>query len=306
MNSPAASPKYTLAYLAYELVSTKYQAIISIYTLLHQVGEAGKDFQFVIYTDADTSLFTKHLAGLPVHCEVLTKAQVKSFRGPYNYVFRIKPHIIQHCFAKYHTSLLYLDTDTFFLRNPLPLLESITPGHSIMNMEEYNFVDAGTEMLHWFHLRQALKKDSYVVRGTKTQIPLSAMMWNAGIMGINYADAKLVDDIIVLNDALYEKAQTFIVEQFAASYVLQTGTQLRSSEDYIEHYWLKSIKNTFNKEIPGFLAANAQQKGAALYEAAFRFAQVMTTIHTAYEEPLMSRVKGRLKAIAKVARKGHL
>lgn len=306
MSSIAEPPKYTLTYLAYELSTTKYQLIISIYTLLYHAGKDAKDFQFVIYTDADTKILTKHLSGLPVHYEVLTKAQIKQFRGPYDYVFRIKPHIIQDCFAKYKTSLLYLDTDTFFLRNVIPLLDSIKPGKSIMNMEEYNFVDAGTEMIHWFYLRQALKKESYVVRGLKTNIPLSAMMWNAGIMGINYADAGLMDDIIALNDALYEKAHTFIVEQFAASYILQTQTHLSSSEDYIEHYWLKSIKNTFNERIPDFLAQKTHKRGMELYQAAFDFAKEMSSVHTAYQESLLSRVRGRLKAITQVARKGHL
>jgi hypothetical protein len=253
MDSPAKTPKYTLAYLAYELESTKYQAIISIYTLLHHVQQHRDDFQFIIYTDSDTSLFTKHLAGLPVHCEVLTKAQVQQFRGPYNYVFRIKPHIIQHCFSKYKSNLLYLDTDTFFQLNPIPMLDYITPGHSIMNAEEYNFAEAGMETMHWFNMRQILKQSSYLIRGTNTHIPLTTTMWNAGIMGISYGDAELVDDIISLNDAMYAKNQTFIVEQFAASYILQIFTIKRSTENYIEHYWLKTVKNTFNATIPRFI-----------------------------------------------------
>jgi len=306
MESSTKATQYTLAYLAYELESTKYQAILSIYTLLHQVGPHKSDFQFVIYTDSNTSVFTKHLAGLPVHYEVLTKAQVKQFRGPYDYVFRIKPHIIQHCFAKYKSNLLYLDTDTFFRLPPLPMLETIKPGHSIMNAEEYNFVEAGMETMHWFNLRQVLKQSTYVVRGKETQIPLSTFMWNAGIMGISYGDAKLVDDIIELNDAMYAKAQTFIVEQFAASYVLQTFTEMRSTENYIEHYWLKSIKNTFNVKIPNFLKENSHKQGADLYRAAFDFALATVKIHTSSKESILDRVTGRIKVITKAARKGYI
>ncbi|RZK28457.1 MAG: hypothetical protein EOO61_22030, partial [Hymenobacter sp.] len=151
MKEGAETAKYAIAYLAYGLESTKYQAILSIYTLYHHIGEANKDFLFVIYTDSDRQVLDKHLQGFPVRLEILTKEQVKEFRGPDNYVFRLKPSIIKDYFSKYKQNLLYMDTDTFFMRNPTALLASRAPGHSIMNVEEYNFVDAGAvEPMHWF------------------------------------------------------------------------------------------------------------------------------------------------------------
>lgn len=297
---------YTIVYLAYKLDSSKYQAILSIYTLYHQLAGCNSDFQFIIYSDADTSLFTKYLGTLPVKCEVLSKEDIKRFRGPHDFVFRIKPHVIQSCFAKYKSNLLYLDTDTFFLRNPHKLLESIQPGRTIMNVEEYDFIDGGVEHLHWFYHRQALKHYTYIVQGQPTIIPLSTKMWNAGVIGISYADTSLIDEIISLNDEIYENAPTFIVEQFATSYILQTRSELHSSEDYIEHYWSKGTKNSFNLRIPLFLKENANLKGATLYRAAFEFALATRSINTPTQETLLSRVMGRLKVITKVARKGHL
>ncbi len=297
---------HTIVYLAYKLDSSKYQAILSIYTLYHQLAEDNANFQFIIYSDADTSLFTKYLGALPVKCEVLSKENIKRFRGPHDFVFRIKPHVIQACFAKYKSNLLYLDTDTFFLRNPRKLLESIKPGRTIMNVEEYDFVDGGVEHLHWFYQRQALKHHTYTVQGLPTTIPLSTKMWNAGVIGISYADTGLIDEIISLNDKIYENTQIFIVEQFATSYVLQTYSELHSSEDYIEHYWSKETKNSFDLRIPLFLKENADIKGAALYRAAFDFALATCPIRTPNNETLLSRVIGRLKVITKVARRGHL
>ncbi|RZK32296.1 MAG: hypothetical protein EOO61_17055 [Hymenobacter sp.] len=299
--------KYVIAYLAYGLESTKYQAILSIYTLYHHVGEVSKDFLFVIYTDSDRRLLDKYLGELPVRLEILTKEQVKSFKGPDNYVFRLKPSIIKDYFSKYKQNLLYMDTDTFFLRDPTELLASITPGHSVMNVEEYNFVDAGAvEPLHWFTMRQGLKQSTYTVNGEQVAVPLATMMWNAGIIGLAQADSKLLDLYISLTDEMFSRCKSFIVEQFVASYVLQLTTQVRSTGDYIDHYWPKAIKHTFNLRIPFFLKDNAAKTGKELYASAFAFAKECRTISTPYQEPLATRINTRLKLIMKVARKGYI
>lgn len=307
MKEGAETAKYAIAYLAYGLESTKYQAILSIYTLYHHIGEANKDFLFVIYTDSDRQVLDKYLQGFPVRLEILTKEQVKEFRGPDNYVFRLKPSIIKDYFSKYKQNLLYMDTDTFFRRDPKALLASIAPGHSIMNVEEYNFVDAGAvEPMHWFTMRQGLKQHTYTVNGEQVAIPLATMMWNAGIIGLSQADAKVVDLYISLTDEMFARCKSFIVEQFVASYVLQLTTQLRSTEDYIDHYWPKGIKHTFNVRIPGFLKENEGKSGKELYAAAFDFAKECRTISTPYREPLGTRISTRLKLIMQVARKGYL
>lgn len=301
------SAKYAIAYLAYGLESTKYQAVLSIYTLYHHIGEANKDFLFVIYTDSDRQILDKYLQGFPVRLEILTKEQVKELRGPDNYVFRLKPSIIKDYFSKYKQDLLYMDTDTFFRRDPTALLASIAPGHSIMNAEEYNFVDAGAvEPMHWFTMRQGLKQHTYTLNGEQVAIPLATMMWNAGIIGLSQADAGIVDQYLSLTDEMFGRCKSFIVEQFVASYVLQSATQLRSTEDYIDHYWPKSIKHTFNVRIPGFLKENAGKSGKELYAAAFAFAEECRNISTPYREPLATRISTRLKLIMQVARKGYL
>lgn len=299
--------KYVIAYLAYGLESTKYQAILSIYTLYHHVGGVSKDIIFVIYTDSDHRILDKYLSELPVKLEILTKEQVKAFKGPDNYVFRLKPSIIKDYFSKYKQNLLYMDTDTYFLRDPTELLASITPGHSIMNVEEYNFVDAGAvEPLHWFTMRQGLKQSTYTVNGEQVTVPLATMMWNAGIIGLAQADSKLLDLYISLTDEMFSQCKSFIVEQFVASYVLQLTTQVRSTGDYIDHYWPKSIKHTYNLRIPFFLKENVAKSGKELYAAAFAFAKECRTISTPYREPLTTRINTRLKLIMKVARKGYL
>lgn len=307
MKKTSTDNKFAIIYLAYGLESTKYQAIISIYTLYHHVGADNKDFLFFIYTDNKTNIFDKYLAGLPVTIEVLTKEQIKSFRGPNDYVFRIKPCIIKDYFSKNNFNALYMDTDTFFLRNPIDLLNKIEPGVSIMNTQEHNFIDGGQkEYLHWFALRQALKQHTYSIQGEQTSIPLSTMMWNAGIIGISHKNSNLFNDIISLTDEMYSKFSTFIVEQFAASYILQKFTTLQSTEDYINHYWLKDVKNSFNERIPIFLKSNNSKSGQSLYGSAFEFAKETSSIFTSYQQPLLDRITTRLRLIAKVMKQGHI
>lgn len=307
MKEDAEIAKYAITYLAYGLDSSKYQAVLSIYTLYHHIGEADKDFLFVIYTDSDRQILDKYLQGFPVRLEILTKEQVKEFCGPDNYVFRLKPSIIKDYFSKYKQNLLYMDTDTFFLRDPTALMADIAPGHSIMNVEEHNFVDAGVfETMHWFKMRQGLKQHTYTVNGEQVAIPLTTMMWNSGVIGISQADAKVMNLYLSLTDEMFSRCKSFVVEQFVASYVLQLNTQLQSTKDYIDHYWLKSVKHTFNVRIPGFLKENAGKSGGELYAAAFAFAKECREISTHYREPLATRISMRLKLIMQVARKGYI
>lgn len=299
--------KFTIVYLAYGQDSSKYQVVLSIYTLYHHLGAANQDYVFVIYTDADRTLLDKYLEGLPIKLEILSKETVKQFRGPNNFIFRIKSCVIKDCLAKYKCGLLYVDTDTFFLRDPQQLLASIREGRSIMNVKEYDFTDGGAvEPVHWFNLRQVLKRYPYKVGTTEVYIPIHTMMWNAGVIGLSYEDAGLVDEIIQLTDEMYARCQTFIVEQFVTSYILQTKTELHSTEDYIEHYWPKDIKNSFNLRIPGFLKEQAAEVKQPLFDAAFAFAKEVKSISTPYREPLLDRISTRMKLIIKVARQGYL
>ncbi|RZK30773.1 MAG: hypothetical protein EOO63_05875 [Hymenobacter sp.] len=307
MKKQMEEAKYAIVYLAHGLESTKYQAVLSIYSLYYQLGGSNQDYRFIIYTDSDRTVLDKYLSGFPVTLEVLSNEQMKRFKGPENYIFRVKPAVIKDYFSKYKQTLLYMDTDTYFLRDPTPLLQSIKPGHSLMNAQEYDFVDAGlSELEHWFILRQGLKRHTYTVAGQQVTIPASTVMWNAGIIGLNQADAGLVDQYLSLTDEMFSRCKTFIVEQFVASYVLQTVTQLSSTEDYIDHYWSKGVKHTFNLRLPAFLKQHAGLQGMTLYKQAFAFAQETRPISTPYRLPLTDRISTRLKLIMKVARQGYL
>lgn len=307
MESVGKNANTAIVYLAYGLSSTKYQVIISIFTLYHHIRATNNDILFVIYTDSEREILDKYLVGLPVKLEILSKEQVKSFRGEHDYVFRLKPSVIRDYFLKYKRNILYMDTDTFFLRNPTKMINSISMGQTIMNAEEYDLIDGGdVETLHWFNLRQGLKQHKYVINGDVTSIPLTTMMWNAGVIGISYEDSPLVNVVINLIDQMYSKCKVFNVEQFATSYILQMNTHLRSSEDYIDHYWFKSVKNSFNQRIPKFLEENINKSGQELYDLAFNFAKEVRTISTPYRESTMARINARIRAIVAVAQNGHL
>lgn len=303
----SALPTHTITYLAHGQNSSKYQTILSIYTLAHHVTTGINDFRFVIYTDSDTSLFDKYLANLTVNLEILTKEQITTFRGTNNYSFRIKLLVLKDYFSKYDENLFYIDSDTFFLRNPISLLNTISAKHSIMNAKEYNLIDGGEiEFAHWFALRQALKRHQYKVGDKLIKIPLETHMWNSGIIGIGREHSPLIDQIISLNDELFEKSSVFNVEQFAVSYIMQQSTEMHSTGDFINHYWSKEIKNTFNAKIPVFLSENSHKPKQELYDLAYDFAKQFENTKTPSQESLRTRIKARLALILEVARNGHL
>ena len=297
--------EFTIVFLAYDSDSFKYQAILSILTLYHHIGPECKNFSIVIYTDNKTYLFEKYLADLPVTLEVLSAKEANLLQGTDKYIFRMKPLILKKFFSKYKRNVFYIDTDTYFVSNPVELLNDINYGKAVMDKKEYNLLD-GIDTVHGLQLRQCLKSHEFTVQNKSVNIPISTTMWNAGVIGISYENANLVDIIIDLTDDIYSKCKIFLVEQFVTSFILQSNTKLISSENYIEHYWIKSIKNAFNVNIPIFLKLTSDKRGEDLYRLSFEFACKTKNEPILYRDSFFNRIKKRLNITIMVIIKGHI
>lgn len=301
----------TVAYLVCGPTAYRHQTILSVLTLYHYIGLENRKVKVVVYTTDNELSFKKYFGELPVDIEYLTKEKIREFGGPAGYIYRMKTAVIRDCLQKEKRNVLFLDTDTFFLNNPIGLFNKIKPGFSIMNAPEYNLLDGGDiEYQHWFDLRRSVKRYNSTAQAEVKSISLATMMWNAGVIGISYEDAKVVDEIIALTDELHSLYSSFLSEQFATSYILKTYTQLSSSENYIEHYWAKNKKKFFSQQIALFLENYKNEATERpLYDIAFDFVQnlnKMSIPHVASREPLLSRVAKRAKLIGKVALTGRV
>jgi len=304
------SSKYVVLYLAHGTESVYHQTAFSILTLYHHLNGDFEQVSVVLYTD-NAGFFEQYLGGIDIAIEKLEKTQIVEFMGEYSFVHRVKTFVIKDCFSKYKKDVLYLDGDTMFLKNPLDLLKSITPQFSIMNCDEYDMQDGGIhELQHWFDLRTAIKANSFTLHDKQFKIPLATRMWNAGILGISYANAYLLEDIISLTDQLYAKCPLFNVEQFATSFVLQNETYVISSEDYLLHYCYGGVKSLFTYHLGLFFEKNKNKRVEDLAQLAFRSSQNLDTLAAppavTKKMTLMDRALLRLQLVKEVALTGRL
>jgi len=299
-----------ILYQAYGLSYIYNQVLFSILTLYHHLQGDLKGIKVLIYTDRP-EIFQKYNKDIPVSTELLTKDLLAKYKGDMDFVHRVKICIIQDCFTKYKSDVLYLDSDTYFTKSPHQLLNKITTGTSIMNSDDYDLLSADDlyENKDWLLIRRAIRGYNYSIENKSVKIPLTTRMWIAGVIGLSFQNAKLLELILDLCDQIYANKKVFTAEQFAFSYYLQNRSQLLTSEDIIFHYW-KYFKPFNWREIymHHFKIFFKKYRNAPVKEQALQ-AYKLTLQHDQLKVPektITGRLINRLEKIAQVIVTGKI
>ena len=86
--------------------------------------------------------------------------------------------------------------------------------------------------------------------GNNFRISTDAAMFNAGVIGIDSADAGLLDEVLDLTDQLCELSDLHVLEQFVFSYLLSQRTDLGEAGDLVFHYWPPYLHDPFRERLP--------------------------------------------------------
>lgn len=89
----------------------------------------------VIYTDKP-DWFRAWSIPFPIRYEPLDVARIEAWRGPQQFVHRLKVEMLLDALLRFEAPLLYLDTDAEFVQSPRPLLEAIARGNHYMHVCE--------------------------------------------------------------------------------------------------------------------------------------------------------------------------
>jgi hypothetical protein len=145
-------------------------------------------------------------------------------------VFRAKPCALLRVLAHYSAPCVLIDTDTYFIRNPLQLFERISPNDSLMHASDGYRI--GESQL-WSPILP------FIDQLDSGEIPVSrsSEMLNSGAIGLHPQNAPLIESAIVLMDRLQAHTPIFNIEQFAIGAALQTKTKVHMCNDVLEHYW---------------------------------------------------------------------
>jgi hypothetical protein len=205
-------------------------SLLSLFGLLDTEPRPG--LRIVVYCDDPRQV--------PVHPQLSTIAlsarELAAYRGPLNYVHRVKPSVLARAEREVGLPFLYIDTDTRWLRLPdaaLAALAAPDGATAYMHVCE-GTIDRHRESRYYRLLRRhtALLADF----GIPAQGPWTN--WNAGVIGLPVSAAGFFDQVLRLTDRLILlTSRRNWVEQLATALIADSRFRLTAIDDCIEHYW---------------------------------------------------------------------
>jgi hypothetical protein len=165
--------------------------------------------------------------------EPLPPERLREWRGPFDFVFRLKPKLLEHLLEQHPgDDAVLVDADTFFTGEVEQLLGRIGPGRAAMHEREYQPTEKQSLQLDNF--RRRMRRARF--RGEP--ITIDAWMWNSGVVGLAPSHLPLVRDWIEFVDAVYPWNPKPFVEQYGLSWLLQRGgDHISPTDDLVFHYY---------------------------------------------------------------------
>jgi hypothetical protein len=223
------------------------------YSLLKYIDAYPSDLlnntSIVIYTDQPHFFKPFALYSNSIIIKELSLVQIKEWRGINDFVFRPKIKIIQDFFSTYTGNLLFCDTDTYVLTSLQPIFSSIERGDFYMHLYEGILGDRSNAYFKKWD--RFLSTNPIEYNKKELQYSNQIQMWNSGVLGISSENSNLLDDILSLTDAIYQKFPKHIAEQFSFGYCMQQRGTIKSATDNILHYW--DVKKEFRIVLEQFL-----------------------------------------------------
>ena len=220
-----------LIYQAYGSQEIIDECVLSIYSLLYHYHRLPQ-LKIIIYTDNEAA-FRAHLAPLEelLIYQRLTPQSIIEWKGPHAFVHRVKVELLRDWCSKLTepTAILYLDTDTWFKRAPLPLFRAIEQGRKVVHIAEGRIEDRSNPIFK--------KLNKLVKRGGVAGVTPGVTMYNAGVLGFTNDACTLLDEVLVTTDVLYAALPKHVMEQLAFSYHFSLQEAPLEAAGYIGHYW---------------------------------------------------------------------
>ena len=231
------------------------QANLSLVSLVNLSRDKATGFQVAIFTDKPKCF--SWIAHYPrFETRLVTKERIEEMMGPRQFILRAKIETIYSALQTCESNLLYVDTDTIFLRKPEKIFNQLSKGACFLHLKEWPL---RIGRLYNSNLPPNIFECT-LTSGVNIQINDSTEMWNAGAIGIGANQCNHISDALELNDILYAIKPSWHVEQLALSIIFQKTKKLLGCRRYIFHYWHN--KDSANRLIAKTKQALSRDKSA--------------------------------------------
>ena len=228
----------SLLYLAYGHNDICSEALYSILSYNKVAQESPANI--CVYTDRPEE-FQKVLGErTDVKYPAISPEQWQAWYGSRVYLLKIA--VLEHAAAHYAGNLLFVDTDTIWIRDPAPVFQAIARGQRFMHMCEGTMAE-GNELSRKIYRR--LNRHQWHIGSYSLHIHATTQLYNSGVIGLPSPAVKALPDVRELAEALYSSYNRHIMEQLAFSMRFQVDGSIAEAAPYVLHYWnLKSIRPT--------------------------------------------------------------
>ncbi len=220
-------PRVHLVTQAYGRDDIRAQALYAAWSALAFAD--GLELAVHVYTD-DAAFFAP--LGAAAEVRVLSPDEIRAWRGPHDFVHRLKPLLIRDLSRRFpDEKVLYVDADVVFTGPVGRVFDRIGPGRGVLHVREYEIARHPTKQLRRF--RRRMRRVTF--RGRP--VPLDHDMWNAGAVGLDPSHLPLLDEWIAMVDEIYPQWPYWIHEQYAICQLLQREGTVSPADDVVLHYW---------------------------------------------------------------------
>jgi hypothetical protein len=205
----------------------------------------GEPIELRVYTDRPDAFAA---LGPRVQVEPVTPERLRGWRGRWDFLFRIKPALVQDALRAAPGRVLFVDADTYWKGPVAAAFARVGGGAAAMHAREYLVSTRDSGQMRRFRRRLARSR----FRGAPVEA--DRWMWNSGAVGLDRAHLPLVQDWLDFVDEVFPTNPKPHVEQFGLSLVLQrAGVEIRPLDDLLVHYF--DDKERHEALLPGRLAA---------------------------------------------------
>jgi hypothetical protein len=241
----------TLLYLAYGADVFAAEASYSLLSAFAWAPPDAGDVRYLVYTDRPAAF-----ADLGVEVVALDAAAKAGWLGEGGYNHRIKMSVHRDALARRGGRVVFMDTDTCFLRDPRRLFARVGPARTVLHVAEGRLGEIDTA--DFVALRDiAATGGLHDLDRRPLTIGPGEMMWNSGVVGLDAADAWLLDGAIDLVDQLRRIPASHCahqIDQFATGAYFARHSAIREAVDLVFHYWFHDVKAAFRARLPDLLA----------------------------------------------------
>jgi hypothetical protein len=265
----------TIMYFCYGPQSLYDQTIYSILSLLHVTEGSAFGARIAVYCDRPDAF-----VALPVEVVEVDQRQLDAWLGGSDYIHRRKTCAIIDAIKRFGGKVMFLDSDTYWIRSPASVFRRIGPDRACFHLKEGYLRSTGTP----FDNALTLQLESHPYRigsDALVEVDRTTIMWNTGVVGVDASNLSLMHDALALSDDIWNEAdpdgaygkKIHHAEQFAMGYAFR-NCRMSEADDAVYHYWPSTAKAKFGEMLPDLVKAGVKDQSPGslrrIYAARFR------------------------------------